>query len=187
MATTSSLPLSLDVSPLFFIRLMFLCTETDGILQLTDWYDAEKDDAVSVKNYSCKLNWIRDDLDDLILEYADLLEDIDIIAPQLDEIERTAAAQTNPYIDSTNDLLPLRTEATYFLYVAPFSDRWPAREQATCRVGEGPFGLELIFHARRLCQLVHLRAPKLVRENEARMLIAALALNRYGTEVIETI
>lgn len=185
MANTYSLPLSLDISPLSFVRLMFQCTETDGVLHLTDWYDVEKDDAVSTQNYSCKLNWTQDDIDDLIQEYTNLIEDLDSIIPHLDTLNRIASEPYNYSIGSTDGMLSQRAECTYSIYIEPLSERWPARNQATCRVGEGPFGLELIFHARRLCQLVQLRAPKLIRENEARMLIAAMALNHYGAEVSE--
>lgn len=48
------------------------------------------------------------------------------------------------------------------------------------RIGGKLCALEVVFHARRLCRLMNLEAPRYVVENEARSLAGAMAINRFG-------
>ncbi len=50
------------------------------------------------------------------------------------------------------------------------------------RVGSKPYAYREIIHAKRLCKLISLNAPKIILDNEGRTLAMAMVLNRYCTE-----
>lgn len=54
------------------------------------------------------------------------------------------------------------------------------RTDAEERIGKKLCAYEVVFHARRLCRLMNLGAPKVVIDSEARTFAAAMAVNRFG-------
>lgn len=54
------------------------------------------------------------------------------------------------------------------------------REAAQKRIGGKLCAFEVVFHARRLCRLMNLKAPRCIVDSEARSLAGAMALNRFG-------
>lgn len=184
MANTHPLSFSLDVSPVEFAELMYKYTDTKGNLNLQDWYDVEKDDTTSFKDYSCKIKWGTDSLNFLITNYKKLFEELKIISNHLDELNEMYLTRTNHYIESTNGILKgEQLKATYFIFVAPFDAKTKEQldAQVIGRVGEGLCGYEMIRHAQRLCRLMQLNSPEKVISNEGRMLIASMAIYQCGT------
>lgn len=186
MANKHPLSFSLDVSPIEFLKAMFENTDENGNVLLQDWYDVEKDDTISCKDYSCKIKWTKEDLDDLIEAYKTLHMDLRQISKNLDELNEVHLSQTNPYIETSNGILESKhLEATYFIYVAPFKASNQAQLEAEIigRVGDEPYGFEMIRHAQRLCRLMQLKSPEKVIFNEGRMLIASMAIYYCGKEI----
>lgn len=68
MANTHSLSFSLDISPVEFSELMYKNTDSKGNLNMQDWYDVEKDDTTSFKDYSCKIKWGEDPME-MFMDY----------------------------------------------------------------------------------------------------------------------
>lgn len=50
------------------------------------------------------------------------------------------------------------------------------------RIGEKPYAFREIIHAKRLCKLMSLNAPKILLDNESRTLAMAMVLHRYCIE-----
>ena len=182
------LSFSLNISPIEFVKLMYENTDENGNLNLYDWYDVNKDDATTHKNYSCKIKWSKEDVEKLIDSYKSLHRALRIISKNLDELNKIHLAQTNPYVDTSNGILESQNlEAVYFIYVAPF--RATTKTQLECevigRVGEEPCGFEMIRHAQRLCRLMQLKAPEKVIFSEGRMLIASMVIYHCGIKSIK--
>ncbi len=72
MSNTHSISFNSDVSPIEFAKLIFECTDENGNITFEDWYDVKKDDTVSFKNCTCKIEWIKEDVDKLIDSYKSL-------------------------------------------------------------------------------------------------------------------
>jgi len=186
MPNTHSISFNSDVSPIEFAKLIFECTNKNGNITFEDWYDVKKDDTVSFKNFTCKIEWIKEDVDKLIDSYKSLHRELRIISRSLDELNEIHLSQTNPYIETSNGILESKhLEATYFIYVAPFKASNKAQLEAEIigRVGNEPFGFEMIRHAQRLCRLMQLKSPEKVIFNEGRMLIASMAIYYCGKEI----
>lgn len=186
MAKTKPLYLDAEASPLSFIELMYENTDEDGNIYFKNWYDIKKDDCESCMDFSCNIKWTKEDVHTIIKNYQLLYKELRIISKHLDELDAIHLAQTKPYIESSNGILEEQhLEATYFIYVAPFkaNNEEQLHAQVIGRVGEDLFGYEMIRHARRLCQLMQLKAPKVIIENEGRMLIAAMAIYNCASSV----
>ena len=188
MTNITPLSFSLDVSPVEFAKLMYKNTDSNGKLNLHGWYDVEKDDTTSFKDYSCKIKWGTDSLNFLIANYKKLFEELKIISKHLDELNEMYLNRTNPYIEATNGILKSeQLEATYFIFVAPFDAKTKEQldVQVVGRVGRERCGYEMIRHAQRLCRLMQLNAPEKVISNEGRMLIASMAIFQCGINNIK--
>ena len=168
---------STNIAPTDFALEMFKNTAEDGTLYLNNWYDVDCADCQTYNNFIATIKWTEEDVEYTINEYNRLFEELDVIADHLDELDGTYATAT--------EVLPDELVASYCIFVSPFEAKTNQELNAEVigRVSEGPCGYELIRHAGRLCRLLSLDAPKLVVQNEERMLFASLAIHEFGETV----
>ena len=164
-------------SPLDFARMMFEKSSEDGVLILRNWYDVDCEDCQTYNNFVATIKWTAEDVEYAINEYNRLFEELDVIADHLDELDGTSA--------TAQEILPDELVAAYCIFVSPFEakNNEELNAEVIGRVSEGPCGYELIRHSQRLCRLLSLDAPKLVVQNEERMLFASLAIHMFGENV----
>lgn len=188
MSNKKALCFSSSVSPIRFVELMLENTDSNGVLNLKDWYDIEKDDLLTCNDFCCSFKWAENDVDNIVKEYNILYNDLQIIAKCLDRLDRMYLAKTNSFCDTSYGLLNNKfLESTYFIFVAPFKSENKRQLHAEIigRVGDNLCGYEMIRHARRLCKLLSLNAPQNILDNEGRMLIAAVALYNCGNSIVK--
>lgn len=167
-----------NITPVQFLKLMFEQTGLDGKLYLADWLDVDSDEFDDRHNYSCEIEWDREQFDELVQEYRGLCESIQRIAEVYDLIDGTD--------ETIRRLLTIEEDVVnWHTYVQPINIIEPEeREQEIIgRVGEGLCGYGMINHANRLCRLLYYQAPDIVLWNEGRMLVASLAINRHGVSM----
>lgn len=166
-----------DFTPEDFAVQMLKRTSTDGSLRLYNWYDVKCEDCLTYNNFSIKMKWTKNDLEKLILEYKQLIKALEIIARNYDELDGS--------LEKARELLPDESVVSaYFIFIMPFdANNKNLNAQVIDRVGEKPYGYELIAHAQRLCRLLSLRAPAPVIRNEERYLIASMAIHCYASQI----
>ncbi len=153
-------------------------TNAQGELYLQNWYDVDCDDCSTYRHYIAKMTWTLEEALSVVDRYNELLQALTEIAQHFDLLDETyetaAAVLSNEWV-----------LADYMIYVLPLKGE--NKQQAECevvgRVGDGLFGYEMIRHARRLCRLLSMGAPKQVLQQEARYLIASMAVYRYAEEI----
>ncbi len=178
-----------DLSPELFAKEMFESTSKDGELRLQNMYDVVLDDCLTCNDILVKIKWNDDSLNFLIANYKKLFEELKIISKNLDEFNSMYLSRTEQFVESTNGILNgEQLESTYFIFVAPFSAKTKEQLDAQIigRIGDGLFGYEMILHAQRLCRLLSLGAPELIINNEARHLIACMAIYQCATSIETT-
>ena len=142
-----------------------------------NWYDIKCEDCLTYNNFFVKMNWTQDDLNQLIVEYQQLVKALEIIAQNYDELDGS--------LEKARELLPDESVvAAYLIFVVPFdANNKNFDAQVIGKVGKKPYGYELIAHAQRLCRLLSLRAPAPVIRNEERYLIASMAIHCYASQI----
>ncbi len=177
MQNKNYIDFSKNISPVEFAHEMFKNTAEDGTLYLKNWYDVDCEDCLTYNNYVANIKWTAEDVEYAICEYNKLYKELDVIADHLDDLDGTNA--------TASEVLPDELVATYCIFVAPFETKSQQELNAEVigRVSEGLCGYQLIRHSQRLCRLLSLNAPKIVIQNEERMLFASLALYQFGEKI----
>jgi hypothetical protein len=168
---------SQNISPFDFAHEMYKNTAEDGTLYLNNWYDVDCEDCLTYNNYVANIKWTAEAVEYEISAYNQLLKEIDVISDHLEELECMDVIAT--------EILPDELVATYSIFVEPFESKnqHELKAEVVGRVSEGPCGYELIRHAQRLCRLLSLEAPKIVVQNEERMLFASLVIHEFGEKI----
>ncbi len=167
-----------NISPIAFAQKMLKNTSANGTLCLNNWYDVDCEDCSNYNNFTAKIKWRENDLQDVIFEFNQLVEDIRIISNHLEEFDGIPEIAVQVLVDDS-------IVATYFIYVAPIkaTNQEDLEVEVIGRLSEGLCGYEIIRHSQRLCQLHSLNAPQTVIKNEERMLIASLILHSFGERI----
>lgn len=168
---------STNIAPTDFALEMFKNTAEDGTLYLNNWYDVDCEDCQTYNSFVANIKWTAEDVDYAINEFNRLYEELDVIADHLDELDGTSA--------TAQEILPDELVAAYYIFVVPFkaTKQQELNAKVIGRVSDGPCGYELIRHSQRLYRLLSLDAPKLVVQNEERMLFASLAIHMFGEKI----
>ncbi len=171
----NSVDFSNNHTPEVFVTQMFEKTSAQDELYLYNWYDVDCDDCCTYNDFSVGIHWTNNDVNVLIADYNRLFEELKIIAENYEEFMKNPDSATLILSDQ-------KVITTYFTYIVPFlsQTREERKEEAASRVGESLCGYEMIVHAMRLCRLLSLKAPELVIHNEARHLIACMAIHYFA-------
>lgn len=170
MLNKNTVDFSKNISPVDFARDMFKNTAEDGTLYLNEWCDDN--------NYKVNIEWTKENLEEIICKFNALVKDLKVIADFTNEFAVGVEMIPEMLIDDS-------VTDTYYNFVAPFEseNKEDLNAEIIDRVSEGVWGNRLIRHAQRLCRLFALGAPKIVVENEEKMLIASLAVHSFGESI----
>ena len=190
--------------------LMLEHTVADGTLRLPAWpYDDHEDAGNGVLDL--KMDWNKEDLEDLKTEYEELLDALESIASVWDKLGSTE--------EYNRKLLSARDFAVWNTYIRAFDTGdvdaeevfdvmegigagttvYCSEDEELCaRYAEAVYAdaesrldsplaaYDVVIRAKRLCRLMSLHAPKSVLKNEEKLLVQAMAVNRYGLEMEKT-
>jgi len=170
MTNKNSINCSKIISPIDFAREMLKNTAEDGKLYLNEWCDDN--------NYKVNIKWTKENLEEIICEFKDLVKDLKVIADFSNEFDGNLEMIPEVLVDDS-------AIATYHIFIAPLEskNKEDLNAEIIGRVSEGIWGNRLIRHAKRLCRLFQLGAPEIVTDNEERMLIATLIVHAFGKEI----
>ena len=191
------------LTPIDFVRAMYKHTDCDGTLRLPENFgaDDERDDKFDV----FQMFWSRDDLNQLITEFSALYAELSAIAEVYDKLddneEHVGDLLDDPVLldtwyfylrrpqwygaqerslnialekEAQNEKLSAKEEKLLEKY------RAEELEESVKNLGGNFFAYDVHMHSLRLCKLMNLGAPEIVIQNEARALIACMALKDYA-------
>ncbi|MBO5948382.1 hypothetical protein J6Q66_06060 [bacterium] len=170
MTNKNSINCSKIISPIDFAREMLKNTAEDGTLYLNEWCDDN--------NYKVNIEWTKENLDEIICEFNDLVKDLKVIADFSNEFDGNLEMIPEVLVDDS-------VIDTYYNFVAPLEseNKEDLNAEIISRVSDGIWGNRLIRHAQRLCRLFQLGAPEIVADNEERMLFATLIVHAFAKEI----
>lgn len=169
-----------DGSFMDFAKQMLVRTANDGSLYLRNWYDVFSDELDDYNDYKAVIKWDRRCFSDVfarffrvsavLYELSDYLDEMDGMG-EIDEIYETAESilQNEELVDA------------YMLFVNPSQEdclEWLSEINGVA--GNELCGRYYIAHARRLCRLWQLGAPKHIVQKESRYLFAAISTYHYA-------
>lgn len=189
--------------------LMLERTGADGTLRLPAWpYDDHEDAGNGVLDL--KMDWNKEDLEDLKTEYEELLDALESIAPVWNRLGSTEKYNRkllsardfevwNTYIrdfeidgidaDEVSELLENKASGVrLFEEEEELCERYAEAIYADSesRLDSPLAAYDVIIRAKRLCRLMSLEAPDCVINNEAKLLVQAMAVNRFGLSMEKT-
>lgn len=191
------------LTPIDFVRAMYKHTDCDGALRMPKNFgtDEERDDEFDI----FKMSWSRDDLNLLLSEFQELYAGLSEIAKVYDKLDNNPKlvrdTLDNPVLFDIWHLYLQRPqwygEEERMLDVAlkkeaqaeelsaeeeRLLEKYRAEElrESVKNLGGNRFAYDVHMHALRLCKLMSLGAPEIVIQNEARALIACMALKDYA-------
>lgn len=186
-----------------YVTSLFAATGRDGTLRLPENFgaDDERDDKFDV----FQMFWSRDDLNQLITEFSALYAELSAIAEVYDKLddneEHVGDLLDDPLLldtwyfylrrpqwygaqerslnialekEAQNEKLSAKEEKLLEKY------RAEELRESVKNLGGNRFAYDVHMHALRLCKLMSLGAPEIVIQNEARALIACMALKDYA-------
>lgn len=186
-----------------YVTSLFAATGRDGALHMPKNFgtDEERDDEFDI----FKMSWSRDDLNLLLSEFQELYAGLSEIAKVYDKLDNNPKlvrdALDNPVLFDIWHLYLQRPqwygEEERMLDVAlkkeAQAEELSAEEErllekyrgeelrvSVKNLGGNRFAYDVHMHALRLCKLMSLGAPEIVIQNEARALIACMALKDYA-------
>lgn len=186
-----------------YVTSLFAATDRDGALRMPKNFgtDEERDDEFDI----FKMSWSRDDLNLLLSEFQELYAGLSEIAKVYDKLDNNPKlvrdALDNPVLFDIWHLYLQRPqwygEEERMLDVAlkkeAQAEELSAEEErllekyrgeelrvSVKNLGGNRFAYDVHMHALRLCKLMSLGAPEIVIQNEARALIACMALKDYA-------
>ena len=186
-----------------YVTSLFAATGRDGALHMPKNFgtDEERDDEFDI----FKMSWSRDDLNLLLSEFQELYAGLSEIAKVYDKLDNNPElvrdALDNPVLFDIWHLYLQRPqwygEEERMLDVAlkkeAQAEELSAEEErllekyrgeelrvSVKNLGGNRFAYDVHMHALRLCKLMSLGAPEIVIQNEARALIACMALKDYA-------
>lgn len=186
-----------------YVTSLFAATGRDGALRLPKNFgtDEERDDEFDI----FKMSWSRDDLNLLLSEFQELYAGLSEIAKVYDKLDNNPKlvrdTLDNPVLFDIWHLYLQRPqwygEEERMLDVAlkkeaqaeelsaeeeRLLEKYRSEElrESVKNLGGNRFAYDVHMHALRLCKLMSLGAPEIVIQNEARALIACMALKDYA-------
>lgn len=186
-----------------YVTSLFAATGRDGALRMPKNFgtDEERDDEFDI----FKMSWSRDDLNLLLSEFQELYAGLSEIAKVYDKLDNNPKlvrdTLDNPVLFDIWHLYLQRPqwygEEERMLDVAlkkeaqaeelsaeeeKLLEKYRAEElrESVKNLGGNRFAYDVHMHALRLCKLMSLGAPEIVIQNEARALIACMALKDYA-------
>ena len=186
-----------------YVTSLFAATGRDGALRMPKNFgtDEERDDEFDI----FKMSWSRDDLSLLLSEFQELYAGLSEIAKVYDKLDNNPKlvrdTLDNPVLFDIWHLYLQRPqwygEEERMLDVAlkkeaqaeelsaeeeKLLEKYRAEElrESVKNLGGNRFAYDVHMHALRLCKLMSLGAPEIVIQNEARALIACMALKDYA-------
>lgn len=186
-----------------YVTSLFAATGRDGALRMPKNFgtDEERDDEFDI----FKMSWSRDDLNLLLSEFQELYAGLSEIAKVYDKLDNNPKlvrdTLDNPVLFDIWHLYLQRSqwygEEERMLDVAlkkeaqteelsaeeeRLLEKYRAEElrESVKNLGGNRFAYDVHMHALRLCKLMSLGAPEIVIQNEARALIACMALKDYA-------
>ena len=186
-----------------YVTSLFAATDRDGALRMPKNFgtDEEQDDEFDI----FKMSWNRDDLNMLLSEFQELYAGLSEIAKVYDKLDNNPKlvrdALDNPVLFDIWHLYLQRPqwygEEERMLDAAlkkeAQAEELSAEEErllekyrgeelrvSVKNLGGNRFAYDVHMHALRLCKLMSLGAPEIVIQNEARALIACMALKDYA-------
>lgn len=186
-----------------YVTSLFAATGRDGALRMPKNFgtDEERDDEFDI----FKMSWSRDDLNLLLSEFQELYAGLSEIAKVYDKLDNNPKlvrdTLDNPVLFDIWHLYLQRPqwygEEERMLDVAlkkeaqaeelsteeeRLLEKYRAEElrESVKNLGGNRFAYDVHMHALRLCKLMSLGAPEIVIQNEARALIACMALKDYA-------
>lgn len=186
-----------------YVTSLFAATGRDGALRMPENFgtDEERDDEFDI----FKMSWSRDDLNLLLSEFQELYAGLSEIAKVYDKLDNNPKlvrdTLDNPVLFDIWHLYLQRPqwygEEERMLDVAlkkeaqaeelsaeeeRLLEKYRAEElrESVKNLGGNRFAYDVYMHALRLCKLMSLGAPEIVIQNEARALIACMALKDYA-------
>lgn len=186
-----------------YVTSLFAATGRDGALRMPENFgtDEERDDEFDI----FKMSWSRDDLNLLLSEFQELYAGLSEIAKVYDKLDNNPKlvrdTLDNPVLFDIWHLYLQRPqwygEEERMLDVAlkkeaqaeelsaeeeRLLEKYRAEElrESVKNLGGNRFAYDVHMHALRLCKLMSLGAPEIVIQNEARALIACMALKDYA-------
>ena len=175
----------LEMTASEYIRALFEETK-DGVLEI--WYEDETDEGYTV---AYPMAWVRDDMEDLVRQFELLRSQLDRIgagerSEELEEIYNIYVRpfdacpfddeQTDEVLNKLDLAVPLTQEeqVLYEQYI-----HWQEKQASSRLPAKGRNAFRPISHARRYTQLMELKAPQIIIENEAHCLAEELVLYHY--------
>lgn len=186
-----------------YVTSLFAATDRDGALRMPKNFgtDEEQDDEFDI----FKMSWNRDDLNMLLSEFQELYAGLSEIAKVYDKLDNNPElvrdALDNPVLFDIWQLYLQRPqwygEEERMLDVAlkkeaqaeelsaeeeRLLEKYHSEEllESVKNLGGNFFAYDVHMHSLRLCKLMNLGAPEIVIQNEARVLIACMALKDYA-------
>ena len=186
-----------------YVTSLFAATGRDGALHMPKNFgtDEERDDEFDI----FKMSWSRDDLNLLLSEFQELYAGLSEIAKVYDKLDNNPElvrdTLDNPVLFDIWQLYLQRPqwygEEDRILDAAlkkeAQAEELSAEEErllekyrgeelrvSVKNLGGNRFAYDVHMHALRLCKLMSLGAPEIVIQNEARALIACMALKDYA-------
>ena len=186
-----------------YVTSLFAATDRDGALRMPKNFgtDEEQDDEFDI----FKMSWNRDDLNMLLSEFQELYAGLSEIAKVYDKLDNNPElvrdALDNPVLFDIWQLYLQRPqwygEEERMLDAAMekeaqaeelsaeeerLLEKYRSEElrESVKNLGGNCFAYDVHIHARRLCKLMNLGAPKIIIEHEARCLIGCMALKDYA-------
>ena len=186
-----------------YVTSLFAATDRDGALRMPKNFgtDEEQDDEFDI----FKMSWNRDDLNMLLSEFQELYAGLSEIAKVYDKLDNNPKlvrdTLDNPVLFDIWHLYLQRPqwygEEERMLDVAlkkevqaeelsaeeeRLLEKYRSEElrESVKNLGGNRFAYDVHMHALRLCKLMSLGAPEIVIQNEARALIACMALKDYA-------
>lgn len=188
--------------------LMFERTGADGTLVIPAW---PYDDPGNSEGYiTLKMDWNKEDLEDLKTDYEELRAALESIASVWDKLGATEEYNRkllsardfevwNTYIrdfeidgidaDEVSELLENKASGVrLFEEEEELCERYAEAIYADfeSRLDSPLAAYDVIIRAKRLCRLMSLEAPECVINNEAKLLVQAMAVNRFGLSMEKT-
>ena len=152
----------ISLTPEEIIRLMFEHTDESGRLFIPEWPYDNKDYDEPDMFYACRMNWNKEDCEEIIRKYQTLAERLKAITDE-EPLKRIIEENRDirPFKDIDVDLadvLTLKKSSEYAVY-------------------------DVVIRSIRFCKLCAMNAPAVLINNEAQLLAQALVISQYAVRM----
>ena len=166
------------------VMLMYERTGENGELIFPEWpYDT--DDEVDVNDggsFDCIMKWDENERDGFIADFRELCHAFEKIAASYDSFDDLNEALCSKRASDAGEFSDVFNKYLRRLD-ADSEDADALRNAAAERLGRKPAALRVIQHSRRLCALIALDASEVLKENEAKTLAQAMAVNDFAESI----